>query len=172
MKQKTALFIFIAYLYLLTKIILFKFQTVSAVLLGRQLNRSFNEPAAVYHRLLHTSNIIPFHEILRSISHVTGSGTVNLVGNIVLFLPFGFLLPFVRSQHDTSWRKAFGWSILLSLGFETAQGVLAIGTFDVDDIILNTFGGWLGYGLFWLLHDRRTAARVEYNNLEAKPDRH
>ncbi|MNE81189.1 VanZ like family protein [compost metagenome] len=75
---------------------------------------------------------------------------MNFIGNIALFLPFGLFVAFLSPNRSLSWSglvlRAFGLSALL----ECAQGLFSIGTFDVDDLILNTFGGMLGYGLFRL----------------------
>ncbi|MBD8588501.1 VanZ family protein [Peribacillus castrilensis] len=43
-------------------------------------------------------------------------------------------------------------SILVSLCFEVSQAVFSIGTFDVDDLLVNTFGRMLGYVISKSLH--------------------
>lgn len=99
-------------------------------------------------------NLIPFKEISRFITYSgrLGFGAVfaNLVGNVVAFIPFGMFLP-VISNHK---RKLFGMTLLsfeLSLLIEVTQLVSKAGSFDVDDLILNTLGGLLGYCLFkWI----------------------
>lgn len=93
-------------------------------------------------------NLIPFKEIRRFIvyRHVVGmrSFFVNIVGNIACFMPFGFFLPIIsrRSRH---WYNTVLLSFLFSLCIETTQLVFKVGCFDVDDMILNTLGGGLGY---------------------------
>lgn len=72
----------------------------------------------------------------------------NLVGNLVLFLPLGIFLPLLLRTH--SWKKTFLLSFVISALFEIAQILLARGNFDVDDVILNTAGAMLGYGIWWL----------------------
>ena len=42
-------------------------------------------------------------------------------------------------------------TFLLSLSFETLQLIFKVGSFDVDDLLLNTIGGMLGYLAFWIL---------------------
>lgn len=73
---------------------------------------------------------------------------INFVGNIVMFLPIGFCLPLL-------WRVKARWGVLagalISLFIELSQLRLARGT-DVDDLILNTLGAFLGALLFLLLH--------------------
>ena len=92
-------------------------------------------------------NIIPFKEIFRY-----EAGTYlfykNILGNVLLFLPFGFFVAyFVKVD------KPFVMillSLLVSLSIETTQ--LAIGrVFDVDDIILNVLGGIIGYIIYKIL---------------------
>ena len=70
------------------------------------------------------------------------------LGNLLLFLPFGFLLPFV-------WKKARLWRVVLagaalSFVIEVGQIVVARST-DIDDLIANTLGALAGYGLFALV---------------------
>jgi len=71
----------------------------------------------------------------------------NIGGNIIGFIPLGILLPFLFPV-----LRRFVWLtgtvFLLSLLFETTQLIAGIGVFDVDDLILNTAGGILGYILY------------------------
>lgn len=76
---------------------------------------------------------------------------INLVGNVVCFLPFGFLLPTIsRKPIFKNIITVTIWAMLLSSGIETAQLLTKVGAFDVDDIFLNTLGGCLGYIIFRL----------------------
>lgn len=93
------------------------------------------------------SNYIPFKEIFR---YEIGSRLFikNIIGNILLFLPYGyFAADYLRSKK--LWLICF-LTMLVSLTIELVQ--LNIGrTFDIDDIILNTFGGMFGYFLYRLM---------------------
>jgi glycopeptide antibiotics resistance protein len=75
---------------------------------------------------------------------------VNVVGNILAFMPFGFCLPII-SLKETKLYRVFFWTFGFSVAIETIQLFYKIGIFDVDDIILNTFGGILGYWCFCIL---------------------
>ncbi len=75
---------------------------------------------------------------------------VNLAGNILAFVPFGFMAPMTGRRSRGFFRIAF-LSFLLSLCIECIQLVSRVGSFDVDDIFLNTVGGIVGYLLYWIV---------------------
>lgn len=94
-----------------------------------------------------TNNFIPFKEILR---YEFGSSFFihNVLGNILLFIPFGFFVSFILKS------KKPGYIIIVtfitSLVIEFTQ--LLIGrTFDVDDVLLNIVGGFLGYLIYLII---------------------
>ena len=68
----------------------------------------------------------------------------NLVGNVVVFIPFGFLLPYVLKRGRNFLVMLLN-AFLFVLGIEVFQLFSAFGAFDVDDILLNCFGAVLGY---------------------------
>ncbi len=72
----------------------------------------------------------------------------NVIGNIVLFMPFTFFIAHIFKVNSRIILYLF--TLLISLTIETAQ--LYIGrAFDVDDIILNVVGGIIGYGIYNLV---------------------
>lgn len=72
---------------------------------------------------------------------------VQIIGNVLLFVPLGFLLPccFVRYRR---YRCTILSAAFLSLVIELIQGIAQIGLFEADDIIHNALGAWLGFLLF------------------------
>ena len=96
-------------------------------------------------------NLIPFQEIRRYLKYrgTIGSWRVflNLAGNVIGFMPFGALLPALKEKPTGFLRTAL-FSLELSLFIEFSQLVLQAGSCDVDDLMLNTLGGCLGF----LLH--------------------
>ena len=71
----------------------------------------------------------------------------NLWGNLLGFLPLGIFLPLLIAF----FRKAIPVLLagfIISLGFEITQLLFGLGVFDVDDIILNTAGCFAGYIIF------------------------
>ena len=84
--------------------------------------------------------------------------TANLVGNVLVFVPFGFLMP--MASKERSLIATVCYSFVLSLVVEISQILLKVGSFDVDDLLLNTVGGILGYIAFLICNAlRRNYAR-------------
>jgi glycopeptide antibiotics resistance protein len=78
---------------------------------------------------------------MSALDNVNGDlGLLNLLGNVVMFAPIGFLLPVATRLRG---RGAVISCATLSLAVECAQLVLGR-TFDIDDILLNSFGGFCG----------------------------
>ncbi|MBP3603468.1 MAG: VanZ family protein [Lachnospiraceae bacterium] len=71
----------------------------------------------------------------------------NLVGNVVVFIPFGFLLPYVLKKGKNFFVMLLN-AVSFVLGIELFQLFSAFGAFDVDDILLNCVGAIIGYMLF------------------------
>lgn len=108
--------------------------------------------SAIISRIEHNSipgsinyNLIPFHTIGKQLESVSeGWARYNLLGNIVPFMPFGLLLPMAFKKINSFW-KVFGIGLVVDLCIEVFQYITKIGSFDVDDIILNMTGITLGY---------------------------
>ncbi len=91
-------------------------------------------------------NLELFKEIKRFWEHRDTLGIhamTNLVGNVIIFIPFGFFMPMASKYR--SFLSTFACGFLLSLGVEIFQLVTKIGSFDVDDLLLNTIGACIGY---------------------------
>ncbi len=72
---------------------------------------------------------------------------INILGNVIAFMPFGYLLPLLNRKYRRFLYVLF-ITVLFSLTVEAVQMLTHVGIFDVDDILLNTIGGGLGYILF------------------------
>lgn len=96
-------------------------------------------------------NLVPFLEIKRFWNNrdIVGELAVltNLAGNVLGFIPFGAILP-VISLRCRGFFRIMLFSFEFSLMVECIQLISKVGSFDVDDLILNTLGGILGYILF------------------------
>ena len=99
-------------------------------------------------------NLMPLKEIRRYITYydVIRPFTVflNLAGNILAFVPFGLFFPLL-SRKNRGFFKVTLISFEVSLLVELIQLVTRVGSCDVDDMILNTLGGMLGYFCFKIL---------------------
>ena len=95
-------------------------------------------------------NLVLFKEIKRFWEYREQLGWyavfTNLFGNVLIFVPFGFFLPMASKYR--SFLAAVFYSFALSFCVETFQLLTRVGSFDVDDLLLNTLGGALGYIVF------------------------
>lgn len=71
----------------------------------------------------------------------------NLVGNVVVFIPFGFLLPYIQDRCRHFYLLLLN-AFVFVLGIEVFQLFSAFGAFDVDDILLNCVGASIGWIFF------------------------
>ena len=89
-------------------------------------------------------NFIPFTEMTRY-SLGSKSFFYNVIGNIALFIPFGFFVTGTVKAKKISEITII--TLIISLTAELIQ--YRIGrAFDVDDIILNTTGSILGFAIY------------------------
>ena len=108
-------------------------------------------------------NLVLFKEINRfwTYRHFLSTEAVvtNLFGNI-----FGFKIPIVINKKKAFFRAVFATSFF-SLVIETSQLIMKVGVFDVDDLLMNTVGGLIGYMIYRIvvavydLYNRKRAAK-------------
>ncbi len=91
-----------------------------------------------------TSNFTPFKEIFRY-DIGTHKFTKNVMGNILLFIPYGFLSSYLLKNKKFSVITIL--TIIASLTIETVQYYIGR-VFDIDDIILNVLGGIVGFLIY------------------------
>jgi glycopeptide antibiotics resistance protein len=97
-------------------------------------------------------NLIPFASIADYLfggsSGLRRFAFGNIAGNVLLFIPLGAFLSVL-----TKWTMARTMLVVASVSVtvEVLQGVLALGASDIDDVILNCLGGFIGILLFLLL---------------------
>ena len=103
-------------------------------------------------RVVRDFNLVPFRGILKQIGLIIAGqdiarNLIYLLGNLVGLVPLGFFLPMLFSRQRRL--KVFLITVVLALiGLELLQLMTLRGSFDIDDIILNTVGACLG---FWIL---------------------
>lgn len=91
---------------------------------------------------------LSFHRL----SHITKDGLIELIANIVVFVPFGFFLSeFLASTKSFSAGRRLGLVTLagfgLSLTIECLQLLLHVGFFELTDLVMNTVGAFVGAGV-------------------------
>jgi glycopeptide antibiotics resistance protein len=111
-------------------------------------------------------NFVPFTTI---VPQLMGRGhplidLVNLIGNILPFMPIGLLAPLVF--RSVSWRKALVLGVLAGLTCEVMEVVFRVGIFDVDDVILNAVGVVAGFAVFALF--KRLAQPRQGEDLQSR----
>ena len=96
---------------------------------------------------VHGINITLFKELTR---YEIGTKLFyrNIVGNIIMFVPFGFFTSFYLKLERKSF--IFSLALIISVVIELIQ--LRIGrAFDIDDILLNIIGSMIGYFLYRII---------------------
>lgn len=101
-------------------------------------------------------NLVPFRT-LRLFSgllsdhrpHLVRAAVINLFGNVIMFIPLGFLLPMVWENSRKLWKVLLTTAIVIT-AVEILQLFTLVGSCDIDDLILNLLGAAIGYGLFRL----------------------
>ena len=86
------------------------------------------------------------------------AAVINILGNIAMFVPFGVFLPAMWPKLRRFWKTSLAgfFSILV---VEICQLMTLRGRFDIDDLLLNTIGIMVGYGLWRMAHPTRKKKR-------------
>ena len=98
-------------------------------------------------------NLIPFRT-LRLFTQLLDSprpefvraAVINLGGNIIMFIPLGFLLPRVFPKCNSLSRVLLATAAIIT-AVEVTQLFTLVGSCDIDDLILNVLGSGLGFGI-------------------------
>ena len=113
---------------------------------GGEFYRSVNLTPFVtirlYWRLLHSEN-----------AYLVRHAFVNLLGNVVMFIPLGFFQPWLSCRLRT-WYKTLLATAMLILLVEGIQYLTQLGSCDIDDVILNIAGAAIGY-ILWRITRRK-----------------
>ena len=120
------------------------------LLFGRE--NGWEEGLPYRQQLRSNINLIPFLTIKNYYYTLIGSSSgemvrhcfINLAGNVLLFIPAGYLLPRLWRRQRKFVLFLFTCACLILL-VEAIQLVTLLGSFDVDDVILNLSGMTLGY---------------------------
>lgn len=102
-------------------------------------------------------NVVPFIDVLSS----RGDFIRQVVLNVVMTVPFGFLLPLVKKA-NVNVLKVVLYTFLLSLSIELLQPLINdFRSSDITDLITNVIGGFIGY-LIYLIFKPLTTKILNY----------
>lgn len=93
------------------------------------------------------ANLTPLSSVLYAIDSGWETAQYLIVLNILMFIPLGIFLPSVFKRVNRLW-KAAAISFCATLFIELVQMALPGRAFDIDDILMNTLGGVIGYAMF------------------------
>lgn len=96
----------------------------------------------------HEANIVrllPFVSTILFVQNTTSweSIIINLFGNIIMFIPFGFL-GWLNAKYF-SFKKLIVDFLSALIIVEALQYLTRLGVFDIDDLALNSLGVWIGF---------------------------
>lgn len=135
--------IFILYILVLLYILLLKGNIADSP-------QDFTVASQGIFRLPSNYNLTPFKTIMIFVNDVRATNSLysylNLFGNIVLLIPFGFFVPLLTKRKKT-FLLTFLTGTLFILLIEFVQLITIWGIFDIDDYLLNILGvliGWIG----------------------------
>lgn len=120
------------------------------------------QPNEMYKSLLEANtNLTPLYTIklyLRVLRNSTDiallrHAVINLVGNVVMFIPLGVFLPGIFIKRPNCFKVLFAVALMI-IFVELIQLFSLLGSCDIDDLILNLSGASIGYGV-WKLKRRK-----------------
>lgn len=131
------------------------------ILFGRE---SFVIYGSYFETIYWNKNLVPFRTI-KLYFHETDSWYAfeNIIGNIIIFLPLGYILYYKKKSFARSMKVA----TILIVGIEVIQLFSLKGICDIDDLILNLFGVSIGFALTFAIEK----VRLLYKNKTRDPFR-
>jgi glycopeptide antibiotics resistance protein len=113
-----------------------------AIIFAQHANLSWAEKFA-------NTNCIPLNTIIYYLkgnpNYITAYN--NLTGNIIAFVPIGFLAPLILNN-SRKFTNTFLIAFIICLSIELLQFVFNLGIFDIDDLILNVLGAVIGFIIY------------------------
>lgn len=108
---------------------------------------------SIYRNNMASINLIPFKTIGEYINAYFNNSMnkdiilSNVIGNIAIFAPYGIFFPFIFKNYR-NWGNFIITIIALLIGVEVIQLMFNLGSFDIDDLILNMIGVIVTYSIF------------------------
>ncbi len=100
-------------------------------------------------------NLVPFATISNYMRQFSQPyAYMNIVGNLIVFIPFGFLFPMVYPNRK-SFFSVFVTCFVTVVGIELFQYTTCLGFCDIDDLILNMLGCVVGYVIYTMTFHKK-----------------
>lgn len=145
MEKKIYTFLFILYIVSLILFVILKFNGSFEQII--ELHQNIKESEQYGARNI---NIVLFRSMSTYLENITEPyAFFNIIGNIIAFIPLGFLISAFFKQ---SFLRTNLTCVAIIFMIEVAQFIFKIGFFDVDDIILGLFGCLLGFSIQFIFH--------------------
>lgn len=98
-----------------------------------------------------SQHIVRFTPILSTVNFIHNTTHwqhifINLIGNIIMFTPFGFL-GWIHPKFNDFKTLLFNFISVIII-IETLQYFSRMGVFDIDDLFFNAFGLWIGFMIY------------------------
>ena len=144
--KKTVIFLFVLYAAILIDF------TLIDDSLGRNIRFIFSNPDQLKEYLDTNVNLLPFATIELFIKgyrlyNLSFSAVItNLLGNFLAFMPLAFFFP-AFCKKLKNWYAFLGAVVLSVAAIEVLQLLLLTGSFDIDDLILNSAGALTAFGI-------------------------
>ena len=124
------------------------------LLFGRE---RYAAPNGYWQQVAENINPVPLETITRFVGFLINDfsaelkrhAVINLVGNVIMFVPLGIFLPMLWTRFRPLWRCLL-WGGAIIVCVELIQLFALVGSCDFDDLLLNVIGIAMGYGLYRL----------------------
>ena len=136
-KREALLLLMYINLAVLIRFVFYPFFTVNGEVQPLIINMSSLRPLRV--------NLIPLVNILDY--DIKREAAINIIGNISMFIPTGVIMPILYKRLDCFWKVLLAGAGL-SFVIEVIQLLFPGSVTDIDDLILNTLGVAVGYGIY------------------------
>lgn len=108
-----------------------------------------------WNELSQNINLTPFETVGKYLNTLKNSengrishqAVINLGGNVIMFIPLGFLLPF-NMEKVKGFGNCMTACLIIIMCVELIQLFTLLGSFDVDDLLLNMMGAAIGYIMY------------------------
>lgn len=125
------------------------------LLFGQRIGSGLTD--GYYDTILKRTNLIPFATIIHHIDllgskyiELARHAAINLIGNVVMFIPLGFFLPSIWPKFR--FYLKFMLAVFLTItSVELIQLVTLLGSMDIDDLILNLAGASIGFLIYIII---------------------